>query len=395
MRRTVKDLLVEIKDTSELMIDLAYSAILYNNEDIAEEVIDLENRVFDLLKQIRIVSILAARRVDEAESVSSILQIANAAQKMGNAAGDIATLVLKGFKLPKDMVRLILRQSEETIAKARVSENSEIADKTLKETKLHTRTGMRVIAIKRGFEWIFNPDRDVKILKGDILFAIGDISSLPKFYEIVTGEKFVVEEGELELDFEDLDKAVDTLIEMKNLSELAVDLGYSSLLYNNEDIAQESVYLEEKIDNMKFDLLHWTLNSSKHFSSYESLKPLIAIMEIAYSSEYIADSAREIAEIILKKMDIHPIFIEAMRETDEIITIVEVSEQSNLDGKTLGEAKVESNTGMHVVAIKRGNKWITKPTASTKIFSGDLLIAKGSREGEKLLKELCSATVSP
>ncbi|RLI77259.1 potassium channel protein [Archaeoglobales archaeon] len=395
MRRTVKDLLIEIKDTSELMIDLAYSAILYDNEDIAEEVIDLENRVFELLKQIRIVSILAARRVDEAESVSSILQIANAAQKMGNAAGDIATLVLKGFKLPKDMIKLILRHSEETVAKVRVSENSEIADKTLNETKLHTKTGMRVIAIKRGFEWIFNPDRDVKILKGDILFAIGDISSLPKFYEVVTGEVLIFEEPEFDLDVEDLDNAVDILIEMKNLSELAVDLSYSSLLYNNEDIAQEAVYLEEKIDNMKFDLLHWVLKSSKHFTSYESIKPLMAIMDIAYSSEYIADSAREIAEIIIKKMEIHPIFMEAMRETDEIITIVEVTEQSNLDGKTLGEAKVESNTGMHVVAIKRGNRWVTKPSASTKIFSGDLLIAKGSREGEKLLKELCSITVSP
>ncbi len=395
MRRTVRDLLVEIKDTSELMIDLAYSAILYDNEDIAEEVLDLENRVFDLLKQIRIVSILAARRVDEAESVSSILQIASAAQKMGNAAGDIATLVLKGFKLPKDMIRLILRHSEETVAKVRVSENSEIADKTLNESKLHTRTGMRVIAIKRGFEWIFNPDRDVKILKGDILFAIGDPTSLPKFYEVVTGERLVIEELEIDLNFEDLDRAVDILIEMKNLSELAVDLSYSSLLYNNEDIAQEAVYLEEKIDNMKFDLLHWVLKSSKHFSSYEGIKPLMAVMDIAYSSEYIADSAREIAEIMIEKMEIHPIFMEAMREADEVITIVEVTEQSNLDGKTLGEAKVESNTGMHVVAIKRGNRWITKPTASTKIFSGDLLIAKGSREGEKLLKELCSVTVSP
>ena len=395
MRRTVKDLLVEIKDTSELMIDLAYSAILYDNEDIAEEVIDLENLIFELLKQIRVVSILAARRVDEAESVSSILQIANAAQKIGNAAGDIAALVLKGFKLPRDMVRLILRHSEETVARVTVSEDSEIADKTLNESKLHTKTGMKVIAIKRGFEWIFNPDRDVKILKGDILFAIGDISSLPRFYEVVTGEKLIIEEGDFELDIEDLDNAADVLIEMKNLSELAVDLSYSSLLYNNEDIAQETIYLEERIDNMKFDLLHWVLKSSKHFSGYESLKPLMAIMEIAYSSEYIADSAREIAEIIINKMDIHPIFMEAMKETDEVITIVEVTEQSNLDGKTLGEAKVESNTGMHVVAIKRGNRWVTKPTASTKIFSGDLLIAKGSREGEKLLKELCSITASP
>ena len=160
MRRTVKDLLVEIKDTSEIVVDLAYSAILFDNEDIAEEVLDLENILSQMLKQMRIVSILSARRVDEAESVSTILQIATAAQKLGSSAGDIASLVLRGYKLPKDVIQLILRHSEETAAKATVSEGSEIADKTLGEVRLHTRTGMRVIAIKRGFDWIFNPDRD-------------------------------------------------------------------------------------------------------------------------------------------------------------------------------------------------------------------------------------------
>ena len=107
MRRTVKDLLVEIKDTTELMVDLAYSAILYDNEDIAEEVLELEGRVLDLLRQIRTVSVLAARRIEEAEMVSSILQIANAGQKISNAAGDISTLVLRGFKLSREIVRLL------------------------------------------------------------------------------------------------------------------------------------------------------------------------------------------------------------------------------------------------------------------------------------------------
>jgi uncharacterized protein with PhoU and TrkA domain len=37
-----KDLL-ELKDTSELMVDLAYSALLYDNEDIANEIIYLED----------------------------------------------------------------------------------------------------------------------------------------------------------------------------------------------------------------------------------------------------------------------------------------------------------------------------------------------------------------
>jgi len=39
MPKTVKDLLIEIRNATELIIDLAYSSILYDAEDIAEEVI--------------------------------------------------------------------------------------------------------------------------------------------------------------------------------------------------------------------------------------------------------------------------------------------------------------------------------------------------------------------
>lgn len=389
--RTVRDLVVDIKDTTELMVDLAYSAILYNNEDIAEGVLELESKVLDLLKQIRVVSILAARRVENAEKVSAILQIANAGQKISSAAGDISSLVLRGFNLSKEIINLILHHSEETVVRVKVPEDSEIAGKTLGETRLHTRTGMRVIAIKREFSWIFDPKKDTKIHKGDLLFARGDLYASPRFYEVVTGKAVEIPPEPEDIKLEELDKAVDLLIEMKNLSELAVDLAYSSIIYGNDDIALEVVHLEEIIDNMKFEIEENILKSSSSFT--EDLKPLMSIIEIAYCSEQIADAARDISEVLLNRMVVPLIFKEAMRETDEILTIINVSENSPLHGKTLGEAKVETNTGMHVVAVKRGNEWITKPTASTKIFSGDMLVAKGTREGEEELLKLCSTCV--
>jgi len=41
---TVKDLLVELKDASELMVDLAYAAVFFNEEKLAEEVGRLDER---------------------------------------------------------------------------------------------------------------------------------------------------------------------------------------------------------------------------------------------------------------------------------------------------------------------------------------------------------------
>ncbi len=290
MPRTVKDLLIEIKDTTELMVDLAYSAILFDNEDIAEEVLDLEEKTDELLRQLRVVSILAGRRVDEAEMVSSILQIASAAQKIGEAAGDIATLVLRGFKLPKEMVNEILLESEVTLVRAEVAEDSEVVGKTLGEIRLHTRTGMRVIAIKRGFDWIFDPDRDTKILRNDVLFARGDITGVQEFFRIVSNREVMMKSTEIK--DKKLEKSVDILIEIKDLSELSVDLGYSSIIYYNEDIAQEVYYLEEKIDNLKIELVKWVLQAGKNASDDESFKVLMSLIDIAYSSEIIADAAK-------------------------------------------------------------------------------------------------------
>lgn len=387
MTKTVKDLLIEIRDVSELIIDLAYSSVLYDAEDIAEEVLELETKFYEMLNEMRTIAAVSVRRIEDAKKIAAILQIANASQKMSSAAGDKSALVLRGYKLPKDVVRLILSHSEETILKLSVSEKSQIAEKTLGEIKFQKETGMRVIAIKRDLQWIFDVNKDTRIMKGDVLFVRGDPNMVPRLYEFVLGEKKELEIA-VELEIPELDRAVDTLIEMKNLSELAVDLAYSSLIHGNEDVALEVVYLENFVDNLKFELEKSVLLASKKLDDPSILIPLI---ELGHSSEQIADAAREIAEVLLKKMELPTIFRDAMKKTDEILTIITVCEDSQLQGKTLGEARVETSTGMHVIAVKRKGEWITRPTASTKIFARDVLIAKGPREGEKELANICTA----
>ena len=48
MMNKIETMLLELKDTSEFMVDLAYSSLLYNNSEIAEEVIFLEGRMDEL-----------------------------------------------------------------------------------------------------------------------------------------------------------------------------------------------------------------------------------------------------------------------------------------------------------------------------------------------------------
>jgi uncharacterized protein with PhoU and TrkA domain len=387
--QNMKELLVGMKDTSELMLDLAYSAMIYDDEDIAEEVIRLEEKMDTLEYYMKITAMLAARRIDEAQQLAGVLKAASAAEKIANAAGDIANIVRLKMGIPPEL-KADIREAEETVARITVDANSPIIGKTLGELKLEIETGMRVIAIRQGSSWIYDPKNDTTILTGDILFARGHDEGLPLFIEFVAGKPFQKREFKPARTLEDLDKAVDIVIEMKNKSELSVGLAYSAVLFYNKDIADEVRILEDDLDQMKYELQHWVLESAKHVDDVDILRGLL---HMANALESISDAAYEIADIVLRDIELHPIFMLAVRESDDVITKINVAKCSPIVNKTLGELKLETETGMYVMAVKRGSRWIYRPGAKTLISSEDVLIAMGSLEGEAQLLEMTACSV--
>ncbi|MDQ3940112.1 MAG: hypothetical protein M3238_02045, partial [Actinomycetota bacterium] len=79
-RSTVKGLLANIKDSSELMVDLAYAAVFFADVDLAKEVGRLEDRMIEDLQQLRKLTILAARSPEDAEHMAGVLGIAAAVE---------------------------------------------------------------------------------------------------------------------------------------------------------------------------------------------------------------------------------------------------------------------------------------------------------------------------
>jgi len=155
----VKDVLVEMKDLSDSMLDLAYSAVLYSNPEIAKEVFKLEERMHSLLYKMRIAIMLGARNLEDAIEFSGILQIASAAEKISNAAGDLAKVAES-----VDITRYLDRSEfEEAVVNVKITPASVLKDKTLKGLKLETETGMSVLAIKKESKWIYLPDGDEKL----------------------------------------------------------------------------------------------------------------------------------------------------------------------------------------------------------------------------------------
>ncbi len=176
-----------MKDMSELMVDLAYSAVLFNNKDAAEEVLTLENRLNSMNYEIKKQSLVAARSLEDAEKLTTLLEIAEAAESMGNAAKDLADLTLKGFE-PHPVFRAVMEESERNIIRLKVKEESDLANESLGDLLLLNRTGMRIISIRRGESWIYGPDKNTVILADDFLIAKGTETGTEILEKLVSGE---------------------------------------------------------------------------------------------------------------------------------------------------------------------------------------------------------------
>jgi len=385
--RSVKETVSDMKDTSELMVDLAYSAVLYENHEMAKEVFDLEERMNVLRYHAHISLMLAARKPEGSRTARRYLpRVVGAAEKIANAADDIATILTQNVGLP-DELRSALPEANEVVFRAEVDEESEMGGKTLGEINLEANTGVHVFAIKRDTEWVFAPDKDTQVLRGDVLFGEGPETGIKRAYETATRREWE-QEGAVSSEIEDLDRAVTAVVEMKNISELAVGLAYSATLLESEDIAAEVQALESKTDSLKQDLEEWVLESAARVDNPKELRGLI---HLAISSEVIADAALEMADAVMRDIDLHPVLAEAIRESSEIIATIDVDEDSELDGRTLGETLVESDTGMYVMAIHREDGWVYSPTEHTTVYGGDTLIARGPEAGKERLKGMAES----
>ncbi len=168
----VKELLTEMKDVSELVTDLAYSAIIFDSKDIAEEVRELESRMDKLLYQIRLTAMLASRTVEDAEQLSGLLQVASAAENISNAAGDIVKLLDTKIE-NRPFLPSLLQKADEKIRTINIPESSPMKDKTIEELRIESETGVRIITIRRGKKWIYDPDDSTILKENDMLIIRG------------------------------------------------------------------------------------------------------------------------------------------------------------------------------------------------------------------------------
>jgi uncharacterized protein with PhoU and TrkA domain len=382
-----KDVLVELKDTAELLIDLSYSAVLHRNEALAEEVLRLEARMDRLEMRARMSLLMAARSPDDAERLAPVLSIVAATDSISDAAGDIAKIVLEDIRLPEAM-RAALPEAIETLVRGVVDTDAAYAGRTLKEINLESETGVRVIALRRGTEWLLNPGPETRVEADDVALLRGPDVGIDDVYRTMTGTEYTAPTTEAAAT-DDLERAVDTIVHMKNLSELSVDLAYSAVLFDSEELAEEVRTLEVEVDAMKSRFEAWVLRAAAEADDPVSLRGLI---HLGASTEVISDAALDIGEGVLRDIDVHPVVGLAVEESDEILTRVAVDDGSSLEGTAVTAGVADVETTMSIIAIRRPEEgWLLVADADAEIRAGDVLIAKGTRTAAAAFEELAAA----
>ncbi len=383
--KSVKDLLVEAKDASELMVDLAYAAVFFNDEKLAQEVERLERRMDDHLRRLREVAMLAARSPEDAEGMAGVLWIADAVEKVGDAASDIARVIEARLGIP-DAVRRDLRHADEMTARVKVRNGASVIGRSLRELSLPTETGMWVMAIRSGIEWQFDPGPDDVLSEDDVLLVRGPEEGVALLRELA-GAPGRTEPPEEDIPpLSELDRAVDLLVELKDLSEAAVGLAYSSILFNNRALAAEVSALEARSDMLQDELESWVLRAAPEARNPDELRGLL---RLASASESMSDAARDMTWYVEQGEPLHPVVQLALEETEETSSETVVDAGTPADGRSLKDLRLETETGMFVLAVQRGPRWIYRPRGPFILRAGDRVIAVGPEEGAEELEALC------
>ena len=235
--------------------------------------------------------------------MASVLQVISAIERIGNAAVDIARIVTHRLGIPRELVA-DLSNAEEVSHRVRVREGSHLARRPLAASSCRCRPACGSWPSAASRDWITDVDGDAICLPGDVLFLRGSPAGIARLRELAAAPFWEPpvppEDGTLS----DLDRAVDVLVEMKNISEVAVGLAYSALVLRDQGLAAEVRHLEDRLDEMKDRLELWVLRAARPTSTRRRCAACCTSRRRPRTS---ATPAQQMVWLIEQKEELHPI----------------------------------------------------------------------------------------
>lgn len=386
----VSKLLSVMQNMASLILDLAYSTLIFKNDvdQLKTEVLRLEIKIDKIITQLEIQIMLATRDVDDAKANISFLRIGQALNKISDAAADIATLSTSvGVGIQK-LFQSVIENSDERIAKITILEkiSKSFMEKTIAE--IEDFFGIDIMAISKNNKIYFNFN-EIKIEFGDEIFVRGPSAAIKTFEKVANGtlvdESKVLKQLNAPItpitekmnlsEFSQVEREIVlSLIKLKHKSELSINLAFSSLLLNDKRLANEVIRLEKELDHLDRTLGLQALRlESKEIDDREKIFNLIRLSK---AMEEISDASLWIIEPFIINTERHPLLSSIVQETEEKVSIYEVEDDSEAINKTVSEFETKVH-GIWIVAVYRPEMgYIFDPSSNFKIKNGDTLLLR-------------------
>jgi uncharacterized protein with PhoU and TrkA domain len=183
-----------------------------------------------------------------------------------------------------------------------------------------------------------------------------------------------------------LDEAEELLLKVKDTSEIMIDLAYSSLIFGDRELADEVLLLADHVKDLNGHLEEVVVERA---SQDKNIDRAITFIRLSRAMEDIADSAENIADVVLRDITVHPVLAESILESETSIAREVILSRSVLTGHKLRDTSLATDTGWFVIVVKRGDKYIIGPDGETVLENGDIIFARGPLESRGHLCRLC------
>jgi len=184
---SVRDLLTELQTFTTFMVDLAYSAVLFNDYDLAEEVTEFEERVNYLKTLLLMNTAIAVRDAEDAEAMTGIMRMGAVADRISHAAGSIARIVLSGLGV-ESYVLEAFSKTKERLVRTKILPGSILSNASLNKLMLEVNIGVDIMAIRHVKELMVKPDPKEILREGDIIIARGSDVGVLELDKLAKGE---------------------------------------------------------------------------------------------------------------------------------------------------------------------------------------------------------------
>jgi len=173
----IQEAIVELKNKVELMLDLAYSCVMMNDREVAKEVEHLEEYIDWLHTQYELLILTLIERYGGKMEGLGMLRLGVSTENIADSAARIAETIIKGLE-PHPILTFVAKEGEEFVSTTRIRVGSYLDGKTIKGSGIEEKLGVRIIAVRRGKNWFFDPPDDFKLQPEDVLLIRGYIEAI-------------------------------------------------------------------------------------------------------------------------------------------------------------------------------------------------------------------------